>query len=97
MPRAGARSRHSPRPWRPARPLPVSPTASSGTPIQITDSGAIASLIDTIIAANPDQVAQYRAGKDKVFGFFVGQVMKQSQGKANPQQVNDLLKRKLMP
>ena len=64
---------------------------------QITDSGAIASLIDTIIAANPDQVAQYRAGKDKVFGFFVGQVMKQSQGKANPQQVNDLLKRKLMP
>ncbi len=55
---------------------------------QITDSGAIASLIDTIITANPDQVAQYRAGKDKVFGFFVGQVMKQSQGKANPQQVN---------
>ncbi|WP_295608284.1 Asp-tRNA(Asn)/Glu-tRNA(Gln) amidotransferase subunit GatB, partial [uncultured Lamprocystis sp.] len=59
---------------------------------QITDSGAIESLIDTIIAANPGQVEQYRAGKDKVFGFFVGQVMKQSQGKANPQQVNDLLK-----
>jgi len=93
MPRAGSRSRHSPRPWRPARPLPVSATAS----IQITDSGAIASLINTIIAANPDQVAQYRAGRDKVFGLFVGQVMKQSQGKANPQQVNDLLKRKLMP
>ncbi|WP_295590665.1 Asp-tRNA(Asn)/Glu-tRNA(Gln) amidotransferase subunit GatB, partial [uncultured Lamprocystis sp.] len=53
---------------------------------QITDSGAIESLIDTIIAANPGQVEQYRAGKDKVFGFFVGQVMKQSQGKANPQQ-----------
>jgi len=97
MSRAGSRSRHSPRPWRPARPLPVSATASLDTPIQITHSGAIASLIDTIITANPDQVAQYRAGKDKVFGFFVGQVMKQSQGKANPQQVNDLLKRKLMP
>ena len=62
---------------------------------QITDSGAIESLIDTIIAANPGQVEQYRAGKDKVFGFFVGQVMKQSQGKANPQQVNDLLRSKL--
>ena len=62
---------------------------------QITDTGAIESLIDTIIAANPEQVEQYRSGKDKVFGFFVGQVMKQSQGKANPQQVNDLLKRKL--
>ena len=62
---------------------------------QITDSGAIESLIDAIVAANPEQVEQYRAGKEKVFGFFVGQVMKQSQGKANPQQVNDLLKRKL--
>ncbi|HYN77020.1 MAG TPA: Asp-tRNA(Asn)/Glu-tRNA(Gln) amidotransferase GatCAB subunit B, partial [Lamprocystis sp. (in: g-proteobacteria)] len=62
---------------------------------QITDTGAIGSLIDAIIAANPGQVEQYRAGKDKVFGFFVGQVMKQSQGKANPQQVNDLLKQKL--
>ncbi|MGE5153673.1 MAG: Asp-tRNA(Asn)/Glu-tRNA(Gln) amidotransferase subunit GatB [Bdellovibrio bacteriovorus] len=62
---------------------------------QITDSGAIEPLIDAIIAANPEQVAQYRAGKDKVFGFFVGQVMKQSQGKANPQQVNALLKAKL--
>jgi len=62
---------------------------------QITDSSAIEALIDAIIAANPDQVAQYRAGKEKVFGFFVGQVMKQSQGKANPQQVNDLLKQRL--
>ena len=62
---------------------------------QITDTRAIESLIDSIIAANPGQVEQYRAGKDKVFGFFVGQVMKQSQGKANPQQVNDLLKQKL--
>jgi len=62
---------------------------------QITDAGAIEPLIDAILAANPEQVAQYRAGKDKVFGFFVGQVMKQSQGKANPQQVNALLKAKL--
>ena len=62
---------------------------------QITDSGELETLIAAIVAANPDQVAQYRAGKEKVFGFFVGQVMKQSQGKANPQQVNELLKRVL--
>ena len=62
---------------------------------QITDSGALDPLIDAIIAANPEQVAQYRSGKDKVLGFFVGQVMKQSQGKANPRQVNALLKEKL--
>ena len=62
---------------------------------QITDSGAIEQIIDAIIAANPGQVEQYRAGKDKLFGFFVGQVMKQSQGKANPQQVNAILKEKL--
>jgi aspartyl-tRNA(Asn)/glutamyl-tRNA(Gln) amidotransferase subunit B len=59
--------------------LPVSATASSDTPTQITDSGAIASLIDTIIAANPDQVAKYRAGKDKVFGF-VGHEAEPGQG-----------------
>jgi aspartyl-tRNA(Asn)/glutamyl-tRNA(Gln) amidotransferase subunit B len=51
---------------------------------QITDTGAIEAMIDAIIAANPGQVEQYRAGKDKLFGFFVGQVMKQSQGKAAP-------------
>jgi len=62
---------------------------------QITDSGAIEKIIDEIIANNPQQVAQYQSGKDKVFGFFVGQVMKQSKGKANPQQVNTLLKDKL--
>jgi aspartyl-tRNA(Asn)/glutamyl-tRNA(Gln) amidotransferase subunit B len=64
---------------------------------QITDTGAIESIIDAVIAANPAQVEQYRAGKDKVFGFFVGQVMRESKGKANPQQVNDLLKAKLAP
>ncbi len=62
---------------------------------QITDTGAIETLIDGILAANPAQVDQYRAGKDKVFGFFVGQVMKASKGQANPEQVNDLLKAKL--
>jgi aspartyl-tRNA(Asn)/glutamyl-tRNA(Gln) amidotransferase subunit B len=62
---------------------------------QITDSGAIESIIDEIIANNSDQVEQYRGGKDKLFGFFVGQVMKATQGKANPQQVNELLRQKL--
>ncbi len=62
---------------------------------QVTDSAAIEGIIDDIISANPQQVAQYRAGKEKVFGFFVGQVMKATQGKANPAQVNDLLKKKL--
>jgi len=62
---------------------------------QITDTGAIEKIIDEIIAANPEQLAQYRAGKDKLFGFFVGQAMKATQGKANPQQLNDLLKKKL--
>ncbi len=62
---------------------------------QITDSSAIENVIDDVIAANPEQLAQYRSGKDKLFGFFVGQVMKLSKGKANPQQVNDLLRAKL--
>lgn len=62
---------------------------------QITDTGAIEKIIDDIIANNMDQVEQYRSGKEKVFGFFVGQVMKVSKGKANPQQVNQLLKDKL--
>ncbi|MBS1213527.1 MAG: aspartyl/glutamyl-tRNA amidotransferase subunit [Proteobacteria bacterium] len=62
---------------------------------QITDTGAIEAIIDQIIAANPAQVEQYRSGKDKLFGFFVGQAMKATQGKANPQQLNDLLKAKL--
>ncbi len=62
---------------------------------QVNDDALILGLIDTVIADNPDQVAQFRAGKDKVFGFFVGQVMKRSGGKANPQQLNVLLKRKL--
>ena len=62
---------------------------------QVTDTGMIESLVDEVINANPGQVEQYRAGKDKVLGFFVGQVMKKSQGKANPQQVNKILGEKL--
>ena len=62
---------------------------------QITDSGAIEAVIDAVIAANPKQLADYRAGKDKLFGFFVGQVMKATAGKANPAQLNELLKTKL--
>ena len=62
---------------------------------QITDSGAIEALIDEVIAANPEQVEQFRAGKDKVLGFFVGQVMKQSQRQGQPGQVNQLLRDKL--
>lgn len=62
---------------------------------QITDSGAIEKLIDDVISKNPDQVEQFRAGKEKVLGFFVGQIMQQSKGKANPGQVNQLLREKL--
>jgi aspartyl-tRNA(Asn)/glutamyl-tRNA(Gln) amidotransferase subunit B len=62
---------------------------------QITDTGAIEKFIDEVMAANPKQLAEYRSGKDKLFGFFVGQVMKQTGGKANPAQVNELLKKKL--
>ncbi len=62
---------------------------------QMNDSGALEKIIDEVIAANADNVAQYKAGKDKAFNALVGQVMKASKGKANPQQVNELLKRKL--
>jgi aspartyl-tRNA(Asn)/glutamyl-tRNA(Gln) amidotransferase subunit B len=62
---------------------------------QITDTGAIEKAIDEVIAKNPTQLAQYRSGKEALFGYFVGQVMKATQGKANPAQVNELLKKKL--
>jgi aspartyl-tRNA(Asn)/glutamyl-tRNA(Gln) amidotransferase subunit B len=62
---------------------------------QITDTSAIERAIDEVMAKNPQQLADYRGGKDKLFGFFVGQVMKATQGKANPAQLNELLKRKL--
>ncbi len=62
---------------------------------QVSDSGAIDAAIAAVLDANPDKVAEYRAGKDKLFGFFVGQVMKATQGKANPGKVNELLKERL--
>ncbi|MEN6638454.1 MAG: Asp-tRNA(Asn)/Glu-tRNA(Gln) amidotransferase subunit GatB [Smithella sp.] len=63
--------------------------------VQITDEGELVKTVTAIIAANPKQLADYRGGKEKLFGFFVGQVMKATQGKANPQLVNDLLKKML--
>ncbi|OGW39964.1 MAG: aspartyl/glutamyl-tRNA amidotransferase subunit B [Nitrospirae bacterium GWC2_56_14] len=63
--------------------------------VQVSDTGAIETIIDDVIKANPGQAADYKAGKDKLFGFFVGQVMKASKGKANPDVVNQLLKKKL--
>ena len=62
---------------------------------QVSDSGAIEEMIDKVLTENADKVAEYQGGKDKLFGFFVGQVMKASQGQANPAVVNDLLKKKL--
>jgi aspartyl-tRNA(Asn)/glutamyl-tRNA(Gln) amidotransferase subunit B len=62
---------------------------------QITDESAIEQVIAAVLADNPGQLADYRSGKDKLFGFFVGQVMKRTQGKANPARLNELLKRKL--
>ncbi len=63
--------------------------------VQVSDSGAIEGIIDEVIKANPAQAADYKSGKEKLFGFFVGQVMKASKGKANPDVVNQLLKKKL--
>jgi aspartyl-tRNA(Asn)/glutamyl-tRNA(Gln) amidotransferase subunit B len=63
--------------------------------VQISDSASIEALVDDVIAANGEQVEQYRAGKQQVLGFLVGQIMKASRGKANPQQVNEALRRKL--
>lgn len=62
---------------------------------QVSDEGALEVLIDDVIAKNPAQLAQYRAGKEQVLGFFVGQVIKASGGKANPGKLNELLKKRL--
>jgi len=62
---------------------------------QISDSGALEAMVDKVIADNPNQVEQFKAGKEKLMGFFVGQIMKETQGKANPGQINALLKKKL--
>jgi len=62
---------------------------------QVSDSGAIEAAIAQVLAAHPQQVAQFKSGNEKVFGFLVGQIMKATQGKANPQKVNELLREKL--
>ena len=62
---------------------------------QVTDEGAIAAAVDQVLAAQADKVAEYRVGRDKLYGFFVGQVMRATQGKANPALVNEFLKKKL--
>ena len=63
--------------------------------VQVTDRAAIDGAVERVLAAHPDKVAAYREGKDKLFGFFVGQVMKATDGKANPKQVNELLQKRL--
>ena len=63
--------------------------------VQVSDTGEIERIIDEIMAANAGQVEEYRGGKEKVFGFFVGQVMRASKGKANPALVNEILLKKL--
>jgi aspartyl-tRNA(Asn)/glutamyl-tRNA(Gln) amidotransferase subunit B len=62
---------------------------------QITDTGAIEAAVDAVLAANPEEAKAYREGKTKLLGFFVGQVMRETRGKANPQLVNELIRRKL--
>jgi aspartyl-tRNA(Asn)/glutamyl-tRNA(Gln) amidotransferase subunit B len=71
------------------------PVYEKEKPQQLTDTSAIEKIIDEVIAANPKQVEQYRAGKPTMLGFFVGQVMKASKGQANPKIVNELLAKKL--
>jgi aspartyl-tRNA(Asn)/glutamyl-tRNA(Gln) amidotransferase subunit B len=63
--------------------------------VQVSDESAIESVIDLTLSENPKEVEQFKAGKDKLFGFFVGQVMRKTKGKANPQLVNEILRKKL--
>ncbi|MEM1434679.1 MAG: Asp-tRNA(Asn)/Glu-tRNA(Gln) amidotransferase subunit GatB [Pseudomonadota bacterium] len=83
--------------WSAEQPLTVDAVIEAEGLTQLSDSGAIETIVDEIIAANPKQVEQFRNGKEKVFGFFVGQVMKATQGKANPATVNEVLRAKLAP
>ena len=73
---------------------PAAIVEQKGLP-QVTDTGAIAAAIDAVLAREAAKVTEYRAGRDKLYGFFVGQIMRATQGKANPALVNDLLKKKL--
>ncbi|MBV6506121.1 MAG: Aspartyl/glutamyl-tRNA(Asn/Gln) amidotransferase subunit B [Syntrophorhabdaceae bacterium] len=63
--------------------------------MQVSDTGVIEKAVDAIIAAHPQEVARYRNGEEKVFGFLVGQLMKATQGKANPKVANEVLRKKL--
>ena len=63
--------------------------------VQVSDEASLNAVIESILAANPKQVAEYRSGKTKVLGFLVGQVMKETKGQANPQVLNELLQKKL--
>jgi aspartyl-tRNA(Asn)/glutamyl-tRNA(Gln) amidotransferase subunit B len=63
--------------------------------VQVSDASQIETAVDKVMAANADEVQAYRSGKTKLFGFFVGQVMRETKGKANPQVVNEVLKSKL--
>lgn len=63
--------------------------------LQVSDSGFVEPIIDDVIAKNPDEVARFKEGKNALIGFFIGQVMQQSKGKANPKQVRELLIKKL--
>ena len=62
---------------------------------QMADAGELEKVVDDVLTANPKQIKQYKAGKEQLFGYFVGQTMKATEGKANPQIVNDILKKKL--
>jgi aspartyl-tRNA(Asn)/glutamyl-tRNA(Gln) amidotransferase subunit B len=63
--------------------------------IQISDEAALEAVISSVIAANPRQLAEFRSGKEKLFGYFVGQIMKETKGQANPKLLNELLRKKL--
>ena len=63
---------------------------------QVSDDASLSAIVDSVIAANPEVVAQFKAGKDKVLGFLVGQVMKASKGRANPAKVNIMLREKIL-
>ena len=80
--------------WKNPGTDPASIVKSKGL-VQVTDSSAIEKWVDDIIAASPAQVAEFRGGKEKLFGFFVGQVMKAAKGQANPEMLNEILRKKL--
>ena len=81
--------------WWPSVPRSADAVIDSRGLRQISEAGALVAIVEAVLAANPKSVEEVRAGKEKAFNALVGQVMKQSRGKANPQQVNDILREKL--